>query len=94
MVLDPNYQQIIDEFEACYRSLGISVTPKVHTIFYEIPLFIRRHGKPMGFYSTQKFESIHQDFKATWSYYNVPENHKDFGQKLKSAIVNYNGQHL
>ena len=94
MTLDPTWKQKIEDFEKSYRSLNISVTPKVHCVFFEVPILLERHGRPLGHFSTQKFESVHYDFKATLANYHVPEeNHPDFGEKLKAAVVAYNSYH-
>ena len=46
----------------------------------------------MGHYTTQKFESVHHDFKSSLADYHVmAENHPQFGQTLKKATVSYNG---
>ena len=31
-----------------------------HSVWYEIPLFIWKNGRPMGFFSEQKVEHVHQ----------------------------------
>ena len=92
-MLDPTYREKIEAFEVSYRKLNISVTPKVHTVFYEIPIFIARHGKSMGHFTTQKFEAVHYDFKTCWQNYKRPENHPQFGQQLLNSVVAYNSYH-
>ena len=84
----------INDFEVSYRKLGISVTPKVHNVFYETKLFIQKTGKPIGLRSEQKFESVHHDMKSTWSWYKRMEGHKDYEEALTAATVNYNSFHL
>ena len=92
--LDNDYKQKIKNFEIAYRNLGISVTPKVHCIFFEVPIFIEKHGKPLGFFTEQVFESMHSDWKPTWARYKRNENHPQFEEQLKSAVVNYNSLHV
>ena len=55
---------------------------------------IERTGKPLGFFSAQSFESCHYDFLETYKRYKVPENHKEYGIKLKNAVTNYNSYHI
>ena len=93
MDLLDDWREKIREFEHSYRSLNISVTPKVHTIFYEVPIFIERTGKSLGHITTQKFEAVHHDFKTTWENYKRPENHPQFGQQLKNSVVAYSSYH-
>ena len=60
MILKSDWEDTIEQFKISYRNLGESVTPKAHTVFFEIPKFIRRHNKPMGYFSEGKFEHVHQ----------------------------------
>ena len=89
-----NYKDRIDDFEKSYRGLGISITPKVHVIFYEVKIFCDETGKPLGMFSAQPFESCHFDFNPTYKCYKRPENHPQHGPKLKDAAVSYNGDHI
>ena len=89
-----NYKDYINEFKECYKKLEISVTPKAHVIFYEIPIFCDEVKQPLGKFSAQPFESMHFDFKPTYKCYMRPENHPQHGPKLKDAMVSYNGDHI
>ena len=89
-----NYKDRIDDFEKSYRGLGISITPKVHVVFYEVKIFCDETGKPLGMFSAQPFESCHFDFNPTYKCYKRPENHPQHGPKLKDATVSYNGAHV
>ena len=51
-------------------------------------------SKHLTFKRQQKFESVHADMKPTWSWYKRSENHPDYSQKMKDAIVSYNSQHV
>ena len=93
-ILLDDWKQKINHFEISYRRLGISIIPKVHCVFFEIPLFIDRHQMGLGHFTTQKFESMHYDFEPTWNNFKVPENHPQLGPRLKDATVNYNTFHI
>ena len=71
-----------------------SFCQKVHSIFYEVRIFIKRHKKPLGFVTEQKYESAHQDMKDTEKLYKKAENHADFAQKSTDMVVCYNGYHI
>ena len=71
-----------------------SFCQKVHSIFYEVRIFIKRHKKPLGFVTEQKYESAHQDMKHTEKLYKRAENHPDFPRKSKDMLVCYNGLHI
>ena len=94
MELLSDWELKIKNFQTCYKTLKISVTPKIHSIFYEIPIFIKRKNKPLGYFSEQKFESVHADLKPTLAWYKRAENHPDYAKKLKDGIVSYNSEHM
>ena len=68
--------------------------PKVHNVFYETKLFIKKTGKPIGLRSEQKFESVHHDMKSTWSWFKRSEGHQDYDEMLTNCAINYNSFHL
>ena len=93
-ILAPDYLQKIRDFEIAYRKLGISVTVKLHIIFFEVPLFIEKKKKALGHFSSQPFESVHHDFKFIWECFKGDEEHPDHGKNLSKSQVNYNSQHI
>ena len=60
MTLSDDWEANIHIFKLSYEALPISVTPKAHSVWYEIPIFIWRYGRPMGFFSEAKYEHVHQ----------------------------------
>ena len=44
MELKTGWLLTIENFKNGYKNLGESVTPKMHSIYYEIPIFIRDHS--------------------------------------------------
>ena len=46
-----------------------SKSNKVHAIVTHVPEFIRMTGEPLGRYSEQAMESVHQDWEKTWENY-------------------------
>ena len=93
-VLHPDWIQKILDFETSYKSLGISITIKVHVVLYEVPIFILRHNKPLGLLTEQKFETAHTKFPPVWSRFKREENHVEFPEKLKAAAVHFNGERV
>lgn len=59
MQLLPEWESNITEFKKCYLTLDSSVTPKIHSIFFEIPIFIKRQNKPLGYFSEAKYKAVH-----------------------------------
>ena len=94
-VLDEsNYLKYITDFEKAYRDLPIPVTPKAHLVFYEIPIFIQRTNKPLGYVHEQSFETVNHDTKAPWQDFKRKEDSPEFAAALENYMVNYNSWHL
>lgn len=93
-ILDPEYKQKISNFKNAYVALGISVTPKVHAVFYHIEDFCEPRACGLGQWSEQASESVHADFKSTWSKYKVMEGHPRFADQLLRAVREYNARHV
>ena len=91
--LEHNWKALIQDFEASYRALDISITIKVHNVFYETIIYIEKFEIPLGIHSEHKFEVIHKDLRSTWLRYKRAENHPDYGMMMKSAMANYNAFH-
>lgn len=91
--LNPSYKNVIEDFKKSYLQLGISVTPKIHAVFFHVPDFCQIVQKGLGFYSEQTMESVHSDFKNTWVKYTVSINHPDYPERLKRALCEYNSLH-
>ena len=94
--LDPAYEEKISRFSKQYRTLNISVTPKVHVIEKHVPEFLKLKGEEtgLGFWSEQAMESGHHDFKLEWEKVKVSPNHEEYGERLLSTVVRYAGKHL
>jgi hypothetical protein len=92
--LDENYRHFIASFRTSYMTLGISVTPKVHAIFFHIIDFCESKSVGLARWSEQAMEAVHSDFKPTWEKYKVHQNHPDYAAKLLRAVRNYNSKHL
>lgn len=93
MKLDPDFKQIITNFKQSYLDLEISITPKVHAVFFHVPDFCDEKQAGLGFYSEQAMESVHSDFKHVWNKYKVAKDHPDYDEKLYRAICEYNSLH-
>ena len=63
--LSPKFVELIDEFREAYLALNISVTLKVHAVFFHVKEFCITHKKGLSFYSEQAMEAVHYDFSAT-----------------------------
>ena len=97
-----NYKSTIAEFNKAYLSLGISITSKVHAIIgtrtgpleSHVILFCDLKGKGLGFYSEQASASVHHDFGITRARYKLEEDHPDYGENLRKAVLKYNSLHI
>ena len=92
--LNAHYMRSIDKFKTYYLDLNISVTPKVHAVFYHIIDYCSEHKRGLGFYSEQAMESVHFDFLSTWSRYKVSPNHAEYDKQLLKAVCAYNSNHV
>lgn len=92
--LKPTFKKDINDFRESYLSLDISVTPKVHAVFFHVEEFCNKHNKGLAFYSEQAMESVHYDFSTTWARYKVSQNSPDYGTKLLRAVCEYNSLHI
>ena len=66
--LDDDYQQKISVFVADYLKLKITVTPKVHAVFFHVSEFCDITGRGLGPWNEQAGESVHCDLKKTGNF--------------------------
>ena len=83
--LDPSFRTTIKDFEKSYRSLGISVTPKVHVVFEHVAQFLelKGHKTGLGAWSEQAMESVHHDMKLEWDRTKVGPDHPKSRDSLR-----------
>ena len=66
--LDPNYKEIIEEFEKCVKELhnkfNIGIINKWHILTKHVSQWIDKYQKPLGRYGDHELEGIHHRFKA------------------------------
>ena len=94
MILADDWEEKIEAFKISYKALDISITPKVHCLFYEIPIFIKKTGKALGHFSAHHFEAGHFDFETTLQLFKRKESHKDHGDSLVKSMYTYAGEHV
>ena len=58
-------------------------------MFYHVEQFIKTNNKSLGKYSEQCGEAIHAKFKPTWARFKRDNKNPDHGEKLKSAVVDF-----
>lgn len=92
--LKPSYKASISQFKKSYLDLDISVTPKIHAIFFHVPKFCETMNVGLGVYSEQAFESVHHDFNVTWAKYKVKLSHPNYDVRLLQSIVEYDSHHI
>ena len=82
-------------FRVKYLNLKISVTPKVHAVFFHVAEFCDIVGTGLGPWSEQTAESLHHDFSQIWNNFKVADmDHPEYAKRLLDAVVMYNSQHL
>ena len=89
---------LLKELVVAYMDLDLSVTLKMHVIFYHLlPALCNPalQGRGLGVVSGQAGESIHQEFKIFWEKYKINSlNNKIYGKQLKKAVVEFSSKHL
>lgn len=90
----PDFIEEISKFKDSYLSLGVSVTPKAHAVFFHISEFIKKHQTGLGIYSEQAVESTHSKFKTHWQRYKRSPLHPSYGEKLLQCVVDFNSKHV
>ena len=92
-----DYRVAIKEFEASYKLLGISVTPKVHAVLDHIEDFFVRQNDGLGLrhHSEQASEAVHKDFTKLWTGagYKREMINKEYSNNLLKCVVVYNSTH-
>ena len=95
MSLDQDYDRFIKNFKNSCKSLPISITPKIHILFFHVPEFIRRRKMPLGIFSEQASESVHHDFQKFWNTrYKREMNNPNYSNQLLRSIIEYNSKHI
>ena len=92
----PGCKDAVKEFSKQYRSLGISIPPKVHIVESHLIEFLEDKGEEhgAGYWSEQAMELCHKDFQNELEPNKVPQKHSDYGRKLLNIIIRYNGKHI
>ena len=69
---------------------------QVHVLESHLEEFLEMKGGVYGagYWSEQAPESCHKDFNTEWEPNKVGEKHPEYGNKLKTTVVRYDGKHL
>ena len=90
-VLRDTWEGNLINFGECYRATGASISPKVHIVLSHLTYFVKKFG-PLGIYSEQAGESIHQDFKRQFQKFYIKDTeHPKYADNLLKAVCVYNG---
>lgn len=92
--LDPNFEKHINDFKTSFLELEVSVTPKIHAVFFHVAEFCNSHEKALGFFSEQAMEAVHFEFKEFWSKYKLSMSHPEYASTLLRAVCEFNALHV
>ena len=67
----------------------LTVSLKIHIICCHAFPFVKHAGCGLSKYAEQCGEAIHAKFKPTWQIYKHSTDHKDYGGRLKTAVVDF-----
>ena len=88
----------LKELVVAYMGLEISVTPKMHVLFYHLLPALSNpilQGRGLGVVSGQAGESIHQEFKIFWARYKINSlDNPLYGDHLLRAVIEFSSKHL
>ena len=96
--LTENIAPLLQELIIAYLDLGISVTLKVHVLFFHLlPCLanpaLNRHG--LGVVSGQAGESIHSEFLIFWDKYKINSiQNPRYGEHLLKAVCECSSKHI
>lgn len=92
---NPHYERLISNFRDKYLDLGISITPKMHYIFFHISDFLKDHPEGLAKYCEQTGESVHHDFKEVWASHKINDTTSPkFAENFLAAVVEYSSKRL
>ena len=94
MELGEDWEAKIHIWMDSYKELDISITPKVHCLMYEVPIFIWETGLALGQVSAQVFETGHFDFEETLKRFKKKETSPGHADSLVDAMSCYAGEHV
>ena len=90
----------IEDFKSSFFSLqlytkdifdyNLTVSWKIHILVCHILPFVEHNNISLGNYAEQCGEVVHHKFKKTWVNYKRTTGQKNYAEKLKSAVVNFN----
>ena len=93
--LADDYRDKIKQFRIDYLKLGISVTPKIHAVFYHIEEFCEYSGMGLGPFSEQTAESLHHEFVKCWENFFVKDfDNPAYPDRFLAAVKVFNSLHL
>ena len=93
--LADDYVAKIRRFQTDYMKLGISVTPKIHAVFFHIEEFCEFSGMALGPFSEQTAESLHQEFEKCWENFYIKDfDNPSYPDRFLSAVKVFNSLHL
>ena len=96
---DPNYREIISDFENCWFDMfiefDIAFTNKAHIIISHVPQVIARTGRRLFFQSEEVVEATHLKFETFWKQYKVLDvESEQHGQSLLECMLDFNTKNI
>ena len=93
-----NVVKMLDELVSSYMDLDISVTLKLHVIFFHLLPALQNpvlKGRGLGIVSGQAGESIHAEFKIFWEKYKIKSlDNPNYAENFKRAVVEFSSKHI
>ena len=78
---------IVKENAHSKQDYNLTVLWKIHILVCHILPFVEHNNISLGNYAEQCGEAVYHKFKKTWVNYKRTIGHKNYAEKLKSAVV-------
>ena len=91
--IEGDHIKAIADYSRQYRSLKISIPPKVHVVEAHLVTYLARRNAVggtslgLGAWTEQAFESCHHDFKVEWEKVSVSPDHPEYELRLLEAVI-------
>jgi hypothetical protein len=92
--LEHDFEESIVDFTNSWEKLQLPSTSKYHIAKYHVSEFCNETGRGLGLHNEQASESVHCDFDEIWQRYKAPKSLHIYNDRLISALIDYNSNHI
>ena len=91
MEFNMSYANLVEYVNNYFENVSLNIPWKIHIAINHIILFLKSTNSDngLGIYLEQAGESIHHEFKKTWSRYKRQQNYSEYAKRLKLSVVEF-----